>query len=328
MKLGRKSLAERAAAPAAVRIPSRDAEWRSLTRADVDAVVGLLHQSEAADGSAVRTTHAEIEDLFAANHSAYGAFDDDGELIAYGYVRLEDEPGGIEALCSGAVHPDWRGRRVGSGIVEWQIDTARHMLATSGREGNARIVHVADESVAGIGEILRENGFAAREWSTVLRRDLSEPINEIELARTLVIEPWTPVWDDAVRRVNMQAFDGLDLHPAQLEHARRGWSFVALDKTSDRAKIAGYVVASCYEEDFPLIGFSEATIEAVSVLANWRGQRVGRSLVTHVLQAALADGMEYVSLDTDSSDDPSVSALYADTGFAQVTRSTHYVIEL
>lgn len=324
----REPLSLRANPPSSIRIPSRGAEWRALTSEDVDAVVALLHSSEAADGSAVRTTHAEIEDLFAASHSAYGAFDTDGGLVAYGYVRVELVGECVEALCSGAVHPAWRGRKLGTGIVEWQIDTARHMLATSGLDGDARIVHIADQSITGIDEILTESGFEAREWSTLLRRDLALPIEEVELARTLTVEPWTPVWDEAVRRVNAQAFGDLGLHPEELEHVVRDWSFVALDKTSDRAKIAGYVVASRYDEDFPLLGYAEATIEAVGVLANWRGQRVGRALVTRVLEAARTDGMTYVSIDTDSSDDPSIARLYADTGFDPVARSTHYVIEL
>lgn len=325
---GLEPLATRAAPPTSIRIPRRGAEWRALTSADVGAVVDLLHLSEAADGGGVRTTHAEIDDLFAAHHSAYGAFDPTDGLVAYGYVRIEVDDECVEALCSGSVHPAWRGRKLGTGIVEWQIDTARHMLATSGHEGDARIVHIADQSITGIDEILTESGFSAREWSTLLRRDLSLPIQEIDLARTLRVEPWTELWDDPVRRANEREFGGLELSAAELVHAVREWSFVAIDKTSDRAKLAGYVLASRYDEDFPLLGFTEATIEAVGVVAAWRGQRVGRALVTEVLKAAKAAGMDYVTIDTDSSGDPSVQGMYADTGFVSAAQSTHYVIEL
>lgn len=323
-----RSLAERASPPLAIRIPSRGAQWRALTHHDVGAVVQLLHESEAADKSAYRTTHAEIEELFAAQHSAYGGFDPIFGLVAYGYVRVEVEDEQVEAICSGAVHPRWRGRKLGTGIIEWQIDTARHMLSESGHEGEARIVHIADQSISGIDEILTESGFTARESSTLLRRDLAEPILDVELARTLAVEPWTEVWDGAVRRAHAIAYGDVDIHEDVLARFVREWSFVALDRTSDRAKLAGYVVAGRYDEDFAILGFTEARIEAVGVLGNWRGQRVGRALVTEVLRAARASGMDFATLDTDSAHDPSVSALYADTGFLPVTRSTHYVIDL
>ncbi len=333
------SLAARAAPPARIRIPTGFAHWRSLTESDLPAMVQLHRIVEDYDRVPYRTTVAELAELFEPEvpHGAYGAFDDAGDLVAYGYVRVQlTEQSIVRATCSGAVHPAWRDRSIGTSLVAWQIDVSRHLLAASGLEGPAQIAHFADESVTGMVDLLVRNGFSPRRWFTQMRRDLSEPIPEITLGPYLSVVPWTESLSDAVRRAHNQAFadrgESPALTPAQWDRMMadvvREWSFVALDRSTDRARVAGYVLASRWEEDWPALGWREGYIEALGVLAPWRRRGVASSLLCHTMRAFRDSGMDYAGIDVDLDDPAGAQHLYAQLGFEPTHRTVLYAIDL
>lgn len=332
-------LATRAAPPHHIRLPGGHGRWRALHEADSRAIVELQRIVEDHDRIPYRTTEAEIIDLFEPSvpHSAYGAFDTVGDLIAYGFVRVQvTELSTVRATCSGAVHPAWRDKSLGTAIVAWQEDIARHLLAKSGLEGPAQIVHFADETVDGMIDLLVRSGFTARRWYTQMRRDLTLDIPYVQLGPYLAIEPWSPTWSDAARRAHNQAFsdygESLAVAPEQWERHVGSmvpeWCFVAVDRSTDRARVAGYVLASKWEEDWPALGWREGYIEAVGVLAEWRGRGVGRSLLTHTMTAFRAACMDFAGIDVDHEDPTGAQHLYAELGFEPTHRTIMYAIDL
>lgn len=332
-------LAVRAAPPRHIRIPSGHGHWRSLHESDARAIIALQRVVEDYDRTPYRTTEAEILDLFEPGvpHSAYGAFDPAGDLIAYGYVRVQPtEMSVVRATCSGAVHPTWRDNALGTSIVTWQIDIARHLLAKSGLEGRAQIAHFADETVEGMVDLLTRSGFTARRWFTQMRRDLAEEIVPVRLGQYLTVHPWTPSWSDQVRRAHNQAFsdygESSALTPAQwerrLDHVVPEWSFVAVDRSTDRARVAGYLLASKWEEDWPALGWREGYIDALGVLSEWRGQGVAKALLTRTMEAFRDSGMDYAGIDVDHDDPTGAQHLYAQLGFEPTHRTIMYAIDL
>ncbi|NCD18647.1 MAG: N-acetyltransferase [Actinobacteria bacterium] len=332
-------LAVRAAPPRHIRLPSGPGRWRALNEHDSAAITALQRIAEDHDRIPYRTTEAEIVDLFdpSVPHAAYGAFDDDGHLIAYGFVRVQTtELSTVRATCSGAVHPQWRDKSFGTAIVTWQGDIARHLLARSGREGPAQIVHFADETVDGMVDLLARSGYTARRWYTQMRRDLSEQIPLVRLGPYLAIEPWSQGWSDQARRAHNQAFsdygESLAVTPEQWERHVASmvpeWCFVAIDRSTDRARVAGYILASKWEEDWPALGWREGYIEALGVLAEWRGRGVGRSLLTRVMMAFRDAGMDYAGIDVDHDEPTGAQHLYAELGFEPTHRTIMYAVDL
>ena len=332
-------LAVRAEPPAHIRIPVGQARWRALHEADVGAMARLQRVVEDHDRTPFRTTESELVDLFEPDvpHSAYGAFDDAGELVAYGYVRVQvTEQSVVRATCSGAVHPSWRDRNIGTSIVAWQLDIARHLLAKSGLEGPAQIAHFAEETVTGMIDLLERNGFTARRWFTQMRRDLSEEIPDIPLGPYLAVVPWSETLSDAVRRAHNQAFadhgESGALTPLQWERLMadvvREWSFVALDRSTDRARVAGYILSSRWEEDWQALGWREGYIEALGVLAPWRRRGVARALLCHSMRAFRESGMDFAGIDVDLDDPAGAQHLYVQLGFEPTHRTVLYAIDL
>nr|NLD41566.1 GNAT family N-acetyltransferase [Actinomycetales bacterium] len=332
-------LALRAAPPAQVRTPTSGVPWRRLTAEDLSLILTLVHQCEDVDRTPYRTTLAELGELFdpARPFAGYGGFADDGSLVAFGFVRVTVGAGDvIQAVCSGSVHPEWRSRNIGSQIVDWQLDTARHLLVESGLQGPAQIVHITDEALASMSEILSRNGFTERRSFIQMRRDLSEPVAEAEISGLLSIEPWSPSWSDAVRRAQNQALSdtefgsrfGPEEWEKEIAELVPEWSFVAVDRSSDRARVAGYVVGARYEDDWPMLGWREGYIDSFGVMAEWRRRGLARGLLGAAMRAFRNSGMDYAGIDVDTDVDETDGQLYAMLGFEPTYRSVIWAIDL
>jgi mycothiol synthase len=333
-------LAERAQAPA-VLVPPPDlggVTWRPLTPVDGAALVSLVSRIEDADNPPYRTSGEETLEYFGDSHrwSALGAWEAD-RLIAFGFVRVRHADAvKVRAFCSGGVTPEWRGKGLGGALLDWQIGRARQLLAESGKEAPARIVVHVDDDMEILAGQLRRRGFEPRRWYSQLRRDLSLPIPDVTLDRPLSVEPWTPEIDDAVRRAHNRAFGdqwGSQPHTPETwtegrTHHAPGWSFVALDRSSDRAQVAGYLMSSRYEQDWPALGWSEGYTEILGVLPDWRGKHVATALLTRAMRAYAEDGMQYAGLDVDADNPTGATALFMNLGYERTRGSAMYTIEI
>lgn len=338
--LGDRSLAERAQAPAVVTAPpAGDLIWRELSVADVAALTALVTRIEQADHPPYRTSAEEVREYFDDSHhwSALGAWDHDGVLRGFGFVRIPvGDSTTVRAFISGGIDPASRGRGAGGLLMDWQVDCARQMLVATNLDVPARIVCHVDEGMDTLAAMLTERGFAPRRWYTEMRRDLALPLPEVTLATTLSIEPWSADVDDAVRRAHNRAFSGLwDAQPHTPEtwvqgrsHFAPEWSFVAVDRSSDRAQVAGYLMSGRYEQDWEALGWTEGYTEMIGVLTQWRGQHVATALLVEAMRAYAADGMQYAGLDVDGDNPTGAVRLYAHLGYERTRESAMYSIEI
>ncbi|MPV37689.1 GNAT family N-acetyltransferase [Georgenia subflava] len=333
-------LAVRAQAPLTVDPPtSPGLGWRALGTADGPALRDLVARIEAADNPPYRTSDEEVLEYFDTGHawSAVGGWDEAGTLRAFGFVRVRhSDITLLRAFCSGGVDPLWRGRRAGGALLDWQCARARQMLVEAGRDAPARIVVHVDDDMVVLARQLLARGFAPRRWYSEMRRDLAQPIPEVPLDTHLSVEPWTEELDDAVRRAHNKAFGdhwGSQPHTPETwnqgrSHFAPGWSFVALDRTSDRTRVAGYLMSGRYDQDWPALGWTEGYTEMVGVLPQWRGRHVASALLVRAMRAYAADGMEYAGLDVDTDNPTGAAGLYARLGYERTRGSAMYTIEI
>lgn len=337
-------LALRAQAPGVLREPPAllGLAWRPLAPGDLDALAALIARIEAHDNPPYRTTRDEAgEHLDGAGtdprFDTLGGFDHAGELRAYAVVRRS--PGDlrtVRAFLEGGVDPLWRRRGVGTALLAWQTARARQVLAASGREVPARIATFVDDGAQGKAEILAAAGFAPRRYYVDMRRDLHEPIPAVHLRDGLVLVTWSPELDDQVRRAHNDAFaDHWGSEPHTPETWREGrtcfapaWSFVVLDRSDDRSPVAGYLLSSRYEQDWPTLGYSEGYIDLLGVRREWRGKRVATALLTQAMRAYAAEGIEYAGLGVDTENPSGAFGIYSALGFEPTHRSTMYSLEL
>ncbi|MDD9208154.1 GNAT family N-acetyltransferase [Georgenia sp. 10Sc9-8] len=332
-------LRQRAQPPRAVRRPEAGLRWAELRPADAPELARLVTRMELVDQPPYRTTEAEMAEYFEDSHvvSALGGRDEVGTLRAFGFVRLRrGEVSLLRAVCSGGVDPVWRRRGVGSALLDWQVDRARQLLVETGLDVPARIVVHVDENMPDLAGLLERAGFTPRRWYTQMRRDLSLAIPEVVLGPALRLEPWSPALDDAARRAHNTAFsDHWGSQPQTAEAWTQGrtyfapeWSFVVLDRTTDRSPVAGYLISARYEQDWPALGWTEGYTEVMGVLREWRGRHVGSALLAAAMRAYAADGMQYAGLDVDADNPTGARTLYERLGYEPTHGSTMYSIEI
>jgi len=318
--------------------------WRALTPADAEDLTTFIAHIEEVDNPPYRTSPEEVADYFddeGHDYSGIGGFDADGILHAFAFARLRRADAEIKRVfISGGLEPSLRDQGIGSAVLDWQIARARQILARADGADDpvARgrlLLHVDDDQTSLV-RLLTTRGFTEARHYSQMRRDLSRPIPEVAVEWPLTVEPWTPALDDAVRRAHNAAFHDLwgaqPLSPqdwqAERAHHVPEWSFVALDRSSDRAQVAGYLMSGRYEQDWHALGWTEGYTEILGVLPAWRGRHVASGLLAHAMRAYAADGMQYAGLDVDADDPSGAIGLFEHLGYERVRGSVVYTLEV
>ncbi len=316
--------------------------WRGIGPDDAAELHGLLEALEEADRMPYRSTPAETQERLDelgpdAALNVLGGYDHEGRLRAFGLVRYapEDEQS-VRVFLDGGVHPDHRRRGIGTALLDWELGRARQLLTTVDRPVPARIVANVEETTPDAAPMLLARGFEARRWYFDLRRDLGLPLPEITLERNLEVVPWTADLDEQVRQAHNESFSahwGSEPMSPERWVAERAyfapeWSFLVLDRTSDRARVVGYLLSGRYEQDWPCQGWSEGYIDMLGVRPDWRNRQIATALVVRAMRAYAAAGIDYASVGLDTAQPEPNYGLFAALDFEAIHASTMYTIEL
>jgi mycothiol synthase len=332
----------RAAAPG--ELPWPDAAlglaWRALGAQDAPELALLVAAIEAADAQPFRTSLDEVTEWFDGGWKDHAldtlaGFDTDGVLRAYAQVTTA--PGDVRlvrAFLTGGVHPAWRGRGVGRALVAWMEARGRQLLAASGKDVPGRLCAYLEDSAPASKALFAAAGFAPIRYYSEMWRPLTAPLPALVVPDGLRVRRWTPDVDEAVRVAHNDAFaDHWGSEPRTPEtwsHARSvfaaPWSLVAFDTAT--GEVAGYLVSSRYEHDWPVLGYSAGCTELLGVRRPWRGRGVGTALLAAVMDLYRADGMQYGELGVDTANPSGANGLYASLGYEVFHGSTLVTIEL
>lgn len=330
--------------PARAQVPADQfgLSWRGVAASDLNELHRLWERIEAHDNPPYRTTAEEASDRFYADWHAesaniLGGFDDSGVLRSVGAVST---PAGQSTTTrfyvEGGVDPSLRRLGIGSAVLDWQLGRCRELLAQRTDDKPARIVvHVEDDMPDSV-HMLTERGFAPRRYYTELRRDLRQPLPDLSLGRPLDLVPWTADLDEQVRLAHNATFEEhwvADPHTVESWAQGRSffvpeWSYIVLDRTTDRARVVGYLISAKYEQDWPSLGWREGYIDLLGVRSDWRSRGIASALVVRAMQAYADAGMDYASLGVDTDKPGEVFGLYSKLDFEPTRGSTMYTIEL
>ena len=328
-----------AAAPA-------DLVWRPLTSDDLPGLAGLVAMCEEHDDPPYRTTPGElVEDVLDATGAApdsatLGGFDGEDHLVAYGRIRVSGTRTAPRLTIGGGVLPARRRQGIGAAVLGWQLETARRFRASRERAVGSpvavRLVTYVEDGMTDQSELLGEAGFAPARYYTEMRRDLAQPVPQGELIASLTLEPWHPELDDQVRLAHNDAFaDHDETEPQTPQMWREGashvapeWSFLVMDRSTDRTRIAGYLISGRYEQDWPALGFRAGYTDLLGVRREWRGRGIATALLSAAMRAYAADGMEYACLGVDSATDDGAFGLYERLGYAAARGSSLWALDL
>lgn len=307
--------------------------WKPLEAAHKRDLMRLIVDMERIDNPPYRTSQAEVDSIFQSDFCGLSAWDQDSRMVAYAIVRVE-ETDGFQAVCSGGVEASWRNRGVGSIIFQWEVQTAHAMLADKPRP--AQIVCFVDRAASDAAHQLQENGFQPAHTYLELRRDLATPGELVAPGQYLEIVPWSPDFDDHVRRAHnelMALAAGAPAQDLQTWQSNRHffapqWSFIALDKSSDVAEVAGYLLSARYEQDWEAMGFTQGYTEILGVLPDYAETQVAAALLSHAIVAYQESGMQFAAVGLDQENPTEVAKLYTDFGYEVTGGSTEWVVNL
>lgn len=337
-------IAERVDAPGVLDLPPAHLElaWRPLQLRDAANLHALIQAIEEADATPERQSAQETAEMLEGSWKdiqldTLGGFDETGALRAYGFVEVR--PGDtrtMRAFLTGGVHPGWRGRGIGRAVLAWMEGRGRQKLAASGKDLPARLATFVDERARDHRRLFAAAGFSPVRWYTDMRRDLAAPLPAVDLPDGIRIVPWTAELDDAVRVAHNEAFaDHWGSEPQTPEtwrheeaHFVPSWSFVALDETSDPPQVAGYALSGRYELDWPVLGYTCGYTKILGVRVPWRGRGLATGLLTRVMAAYRADGMEYACLGVDTANPSGAHGLYEKLGYEPTHGQVMYSVEL
>ncbi len=316
--------------------------WRALTEADADAFHALALHLEKADDLLFRSTPQEsLDRLLSAGAgqegNMVGGFDHTGSLQSFaGVRRAPDDEGSVRIFLDGDVSPELRRKGIGTILLDWQLARARQLLGESDRFVPGRIVANADENLPDAVHMLVTRGFRPQRWYFDLRRDLSLEIPTLELDRSLEIVPWSEDMDEQCRLAHNDAFElhwgsepsSRETWASDREFLTPEWSFLVLDKTSDRAKVVGYLLSGRYEQDWESLGWSEGYIDMLGVRQEWRNRGIATALVAHALKVYRNDGIEYAAVGVDAAAPSKTYGLFSTLNFEAIRSATMFTIEI
>ena len=317
----------------------RDLFWAPLSPLDNGALAGLIARAESVDDPPYRTTAEETAEYFVdPTYSGVAGRDALGVMRAFALVRLRPA-GEIYASMVGVVDPDFRKRGIGGALLHWQTERARHLIGTeragaapgsAAAAASAHIVTTVLEDDARMKEHLGDLGFEPRRWYREVRRSLTDDIPEVDIDGFLTIEPWDDDLDEVVRIAHNQLADGeYEASEMTRDEWRSGRAyFVAMDRSGDRARVAGFLRSGRYEQDWAALGWREGYTDMLGVLAEYRTRRVAPALLTAAMRAYRRDGMEYAAAGVDSDDPNGAVDLYRNLGYSPTRGTILYALDV
>ena len=258
------------------------------------------------------------------------AVDSTGRLAAAAWVTCDDRfAHEYRAFLDGRVHPDYRGRGLGSFILQWMETRARQILSDrkEDRPGVLRI-DFYDRSDDAL-DLFEQHGFcfafAEEEW----RRDLTQAVPVTDLPEGMAVVTWSPQRAALFFDVYQDAFRERPGFPNWSEDTWRhnfsgGTGFrpdlsLLLQRGTEAVGFAICHVETEGAEERAGVGW----IVQMGVRPAWRRRGLGRALLCEVVRGFQADGLGSAALEVNIDNHRAVR-LYELLGFERCRRRTSF----
>jgi len=249
----------------------------------------------------------------------------DGRLIAYGRIWWEQLSDGIRTYHPfGFLHPDWRGKGLGSAMWAAAEARCREIAATHPAETPKFFQVEPFETEKALVALLERRGFQPARYETHMVRDLSEPFPEAPMPPGLEVRPVTPEHYRPIFEASNEAFrdhwgvrdQSEEEYQSQLEDPdfRPELWMVAWDGDQIASVIHNYIDQKDNEEYQRKRGYTEG----ICTRRPWRKLGLARSLLVQSMKMFLEMGMTETALSADSQNISGAMRLYEGAGYRVV----------
>ena len=322
-----------------------DYTWRAFGREDLAAWSVLLAETEAVDQE---DEHHSRDDLLEKFDDPYRDFPggsiaafDGATMVAYCTFRIRTAAEPVhEMWMTGAVHPEHRGRGLGSRMLAWVAEAAAplHEQRFPGQpltiSGGCRL-NRSDAM-----ELYAEHGYEQIRWFNGMWLDLTEELPEAAVPPGVVVVGFTAERSEDARRVRNESFrDHWGTHDATSESwahrvaessFRPALSFLAYEADGEGGLGEPLALVFCQEFEAALeaTGQRDLHIRTVGTRRPGRKRGLASALLTHALRQGQAAGFDSASLGVDADSPTGALGLYERIGFrvAATFVSQHLVV--
>ncbi|WP_439591793.1 GNAT family N-acetyltransferase [Microbacterium sp.] len=342
--MSERSTAERIDAPGVIELPRHPAvaTWRPATDDDVDAITDLAQAADRVDHPSWLTPREDVEETFESSwidpaRDTLLGLDADGRAVALGAVVVHpSREHHLHAYLNGRVHPDFRGRGIGRELLRWEHERTLQALVELDSPLPAAIFVYAEETDTAARHLAERRGLREERWFSTMVRDLALDIPRIEQTMhagdpAIEIVAYDPSRTEAARLARNDAFRD---HWGSLETPPERWSqfvegpFLRPDLSwlaVEGDRIVAFALGSVNEEDWAVQGYTSVYIDLIGVTRDRRGRRLAPVVITALLRAARAAGLEKAVLDVDTESPTGANSLYGRLGFEPTERSVALV---
>ena len=309
--------------------------WRPLRREDAPALHQLELECVPTDGgtslNSVEDHRKELEgageklttDTLCASDSA-------GRLAASAWVtcdlHLKHE---YRAFLDGRVHPDYRGRGLGSFLLSWMEARACQILSALEQDRPAMPrIDFYDRSEDAVA-LFEEHGFHLASAEDTMRRDLSHALPDVQLPEGMTLVTWSPQCAAIFFEVYQDAFRKRPGFPNWSEDT---WRHNFTDYPDFRADLSllamegtegvGFTICHAENEGDAQSG-GTGWVSQMGVRPAWRERGVGGALLSEVMRRFQASGLGWAALDV-STENRRALRVYQRLGFERYRRRTSF----
>lgn len=250
------------------------------------------------------------------------------QMAGYGVVRTPDEVVDVHRIhTEGAVHPEWRGRGVGSALVPWLVRRATelHHERQPGAEGEVNTGAI--DTNTGALELLTGLGYEPCRYFFTMQRDLGAPVEVPPVPDGLRLIPFTPEYDELLRLTHNEVFmDHWGSSPKSAESWKTWFTGARAFRPElvylvlDGDEVVAYTNGYEYVADTEATGIREVYIGQVGTKRSHRGRGLAALALAKVMAEAKASGFQRASLGVDADNPTGALGLYERLGYTTKNR--------
>lgn len=294
---------------------------RPSTRDDIEAIAHLVQTIDLHDEGIVEPVRGHIEDdwanpVFQAEQDTVVVASRSGELAAYASAWGIEPSTSVEAWIN--VHPDHRGRGLGTWLVGWAETRSRRYL---NRPGASTLLRPSVSSSGDGRAFLERSGYRHVRTFWHMERALGGTERAGSLPAGVTIRPFRDGDGPAVHSVLEASFEG---HFGFERMAYDAWESATFGAPSSDPSLV--FIAERGEEPVGVLMTSideeEPWVAELGVLEAHRGTGIGRALLRRAFAELAARGWTIVKLNVDGENRSGATRLYESAGMTR-GRSWH-----